>query len=169
MTICFTTRRRYTRSGGICQQSEGFVCLHCRHSVSADQALTGGHNRNHCPYCLSSRHLDLFQAGDRLSACKGRMAPIGLTLKETRSKYARENMGELMLIHQCEACGKVSINRIAADDDAEALLAVYEHSQWMSAGTQALLSENGIRLLGDADTALVYRRLYGQTDPHSMN
>jgi hypothetical protein len=164
MTICFTTRRHYTRSGGIRHTSEGFVCLYCRNIVSAEQALTGGHNRNHCPYCLSSRHLDLYQAGDRLSACRGRMQAIGLTLKHRPSKYAAEKQGELMLIHQCEECGKVSINRIAADDDDEAIVAVFEASQWMDMETVSLLAEGRIFLLGADDTPLVYRRLYGQED-----
>jgi DNA-directed RNA polymerase subunit RPC12/RpoP len=162
MTICFTTRRHYTRSGGIRHTSEGFVCLYCRNIVSAEQALTGGHNRNHCPYCLSSRHLDLYQAGDRLSACRGHMQAIGLTLKHRPSKYATEKQGELMLIHQCEECGKVSINRIAADDDDEAILSVFERSQWIDSGTHAILIENGIFLLDAEETPLVYRRLYGQ-------
>lgn len=163
MTICFTTRRRYTHSGGMRNQCEGFVCLHCHNIVSAEQALTGGHNRNHCPFCLSSRHLDLYQAGDRLSACKGHMKPIGLTLKDTPGKYANERQGELMLIHQCEDCGKVSINRIAADDDDEAILTVFERSQWIDLGTHSLLSKSGIWLLGAEETPLVHRRLYGQT------
>jgi hypothetical protein len=46
-------------------------------------------NRNHCPYCLWSRCLDLFRAGDRLSACKAPMQPVGLALKHTRKKYGR--------------------------------------------------------------------------------
>ncbi len=162
MTICFTIRRHYTRSGGIRNTSEGFICLYCRNIVSAEQALTGGHNRNHCPYCLSSRHLDLYQAGDRLSACKGHMKAIGLTLKHRPSKYAAERQGELMLIHQCEECGKVSINRIAADDDDEAILSVFERSQWIDSGTHSILIDNGIFLLDAEETPLVYRRLYGQ-------
>lgn len=165
MTICFTTRRHYTRSGGIRHTSEGFVCLHCRNIVSAEQALTGGHNRNHCPYCLSSCHLDLYQAGDRLSACKGRMKAIGLTLKHTPSKYGTEKQGELMLIHQCEECGKVSINRIAADDDDDAILSVFERSQWIDSRTHSILIEDDIFLLGTEETPLVYRRLYGQAAP----
>jgi hypothetical protein len=47
------------------------------------------------------------------------MAPVGLTLKKSRDKYARHTQGELMLVHRCQACGDLSINRIAADDDPQ--------------------------------------------------
>jgi hypothetical protein len=164
MTTCFTTQRHYTRSGGLRHTSDGFTCLHCHNIVLASRVQTGGHNRNHCPYCLSSRHLDLYEPGDRLSACRGRMNAIGLTLKRSPSKYATERQGELMLIHQCEACGKVSINRVAADDDDEAILAVFETSQWLDTTTSARLARSGILLLGAADAPLVYRRLYGRVD-----
>ena len=95
-----------------------FTCKHCGRYVSARTAISGVVNRNHCPYCLHSRHVDLFKPGDRLCACKGVMAPVGLTVKRSRDKYARGLNGELMLVHRCTACGTLSINRIAADDDA---------------------------------------------------
>lgn len=53
------------------------------------------------------------------------MRPSGLTLKRTTKKYG-SGLGELMIIHVCQDCGQVSINRIAADDDAENLLALLE-------------------------------------------
>jgi hypothetical protein len=87
--------------------------------VSSAHLLSGVNNRNHCSYCLWSCHLDLFAAGDRLSACKAPMKPIGLTMKKSRNKYQRERRGELMLIHECVECRTLSINRIAADDDSE--------------------------------------------------
>jgi hypothetical protein len=46
-----------------------FKCGHCHAFVSMEPILSGVQNRNHCPYCLWSRHLDLYEAGDRLSAC----------------------------------------------------------------------------------------------------
>lgn len=68
----------------------------------------GGRNRNHCPYCLYSLHVDEETPGDRLSDCAGLMPPIGLETRRT---------GEFVLIHKCEKCGKISKNRIAGDDD----------------------------------------------------
>jgi hypothetical protein len=150
------------RIGGLRSADEGFVCKYC-HSFVPAQATPGSfHNRNHCPRCLSSRHLDLYAAGDRLSACKARMQPIGLTLKRTPRKYATGEQGELMLVHQCEECGKVAINRIAADDNDEAILSILEASRWLDSQTGALLIGSGIVLLTAEDEPLVYRRLYGQ-------
>ena len=97
-----------------------FRCAHCHNIVPAAHIVSGVNNRNHCPYCLWSFHLDLFVAGDRLSACKGQMRPIGLTMKKSRNKYQIKSRGELMLIHECIECRTLSINRIAADDDPEA-------------------------------------------------
>jgi hypothetical protein len=97
-----------------------FKCVHCHALVISDRRYSGVQHRNHCPYCLWSRHLDHARAGDRLSACKAQMRPVGLTEKRVHKKYGPQR-GELMLIHQCQACGKISINRIAADDDAQAL------------------------------------------------
>jgi hypothetical protein len=140
-----------------------FMCMHCQNFVSPDVALAGVHHRNHCPYCLSSRHLDLYVAGDRLSACKARMKPVGLALKPAPRKYEGEPQGELMLIHVCEECGKVALNRIAADDDNEAILAVFEASQRIDAQTRSLLSDDGIVVLTTDMAQLVYGRLYGFT------
>lgn len=64
-----------------------FTCAHCGNFIPASIMAAGVNNRNHCPYCLWSRHLDLFQAGDRMAACKAPMQPIGLTLKRGRKKY----------------------------------------------------------------------------------
>ncbi len=70
-----------------------FRCVHCRVMISANIALSGVNSRNHCPYCLWSKHLDLFKAGDRLSACKGAMKPVGLALKTSYKKYGHESQG----------------------------------------------------------------------------
>ena len=103
-----------------------FKCGHCHVMVSSAHFLSGVNNRNHCPYCLWSRHVDLSAAGDRLETCLGLMQPVGLTLKITPKKDSSATAGELMLIHQCTGCGKLSINRIAADDDSQTILAVYQ-------------------------------------------
>jgi hypothetical protein len=143
-----------------------FTCQHCGSYVSAARFLAGVGNRNHCPYCLWSRHLDLIKAGDRLAACKAAMRPVGLTLKRSRNKYARTADGELMLVHQCTDCGRISINRIAADDVPEAILEVYEASLPGSLKWGQHNTAQGIRLLGKESVDLVRHQLYGQV--HTM-
>jgi hypothetical protein len=137
-----------------------FKCAHCGVIVCAEHLLSGVNNRNHCPYCLWSRHLDLYAAGDRLSACKGPMRPVGLTVKHTRNKYAAGG-GELMLVHECVECGRLSINRIAADDDAPNLFEVFGTSTALPARTRNLYQQNGITLLATENTPQVQSQLFG--------
>ena len=155
---CRHQNPRYEREFG------DFRCASCGRFVSAHPGLSGVHNRNHCPYCLASRHVDLQRPGDRLSACKGIMQPLGLTLKRVHKKYAVPDAGELMLIHRCSDCGKLSLNRIAADDDSQALLGVFETS--LDHRTRALIAsqqaaEQRITPLSRADQTLVRKRLLG--------
>ncbi len=91
------------------------------------------------------------------------MQPVGLTIKYSRNKYARERDGELMIIHQCSRCMKLVINRIAADDSTSELQALFERSCEPSAEFLADLSRAGIVLLTALDRALVQRRLLGST------
>lgn len=162
MRTSFITQRTYTRSSGLKNTFGDFTCMHCCNFVSADAALSGVHNRNHCPYCLSSRHLDLFKAGDRLSACKGAMLPVALTWKRSLKKYARPGNGELMLVHRCRDCGRLSINRIAADDDNALILSLLHAAANLDRQTFDACTSAGIQILGRADTSLVTRCLFGQ-------
>jgi hypothetical protein len=141
-----------------------FRCAHCNTIVSSAHLLSGVNNRNHCPYCLWSRHLDLHAAGDRLSACKAPMQPLALTTKRSRNKYG-SGRGELMLVHLCTGCGAVSINRIAADDDAETLLEVFNASLALSVRTRDLLLDNGIAILPEESLAILQLQLFGSTSP----
>ena len=140
--------------------ANGFKCAHCQGFVSTEPGFSGVQNRNHCPYCLWSRHLDLFAAGDRLSACKAPMRPIGLTNKHTGKKYGPRR-GELMLIHSCKECQALSINRIAADDNPQNIFAVFEGSYLMERIMHDRLESAGIRLLGEADSPLILLQLFG--------
>ena len=138
-----------------------FRCAHCRNLVSAAHLLSGVNNRNHCPYCLWSCHLDLFVAGDRLSACKGQMKPIGLTMKKSRNKYRLESRGELMLIHECVECGSLSINRIAADDDPVSAMDAFHSSMEMDQKTRMKFQSQGIVILSDSES--VTTQLFGRS------
>lgn len=143
-------------------RGQDFTCLYCGQHVSGNFYLSGVRSRNHCLYCLHSRHVDLHRAGDRLAACKGKMRPIGLTFKRSRNKY-RES-GELMLIHLCQGCGRISINRIAADDLVDRILAVFAQSLELDAQMKLQLEQEGIRLLGQSDREQVEAALLGYSD-----
>ena len=92
--------------------TESFVCKVCGRTVVAGGA--GSEHRNHCPYCLSSQHLDV-EPGDRAADCGGAMEPITV--------WVRKN-GEWAIIHRCRICGTLSSNRIAADDNPMKLMSL---------------------------------------------
>jgi len=105
--------------------------------------------------------MDWRTPGDRMATCRAPMEPIGLTTKRSRNKYARERDGELMLIHRCAGCGKLVINRVAADDDAERLFALFERSLSLGPELGECLRADGVAPLVAADRELLRRRLYG--------
>ena len=92
--------------------TEKFICKVCGRTVIPDGAGTS--HRNHCPYCLASKHLDDIP-GDRAADCGGVMEPI--------SVWVRKN-GEWAIIHRCRICGAISSNRIAADDNPMKLMSI---------------------------------------------
>ena len=102
-----------SRSHGVVRESsESFVCEHCGRTVEA--AESGTANRNHCPHCLYSKHVDL-RSGDRRSGCRGLMVPIAVWVQSN---------GEWSILHRCERCGFIRSNRIAGDDNEASLLAI---------------------------------------------
>ena len=138
-----------------------FECKVCHTFVSLDPCFSRVKSRNHCPYGLWSKHVDLWNPGDRLSACKAAMQPVGLTLKQTYKKYGGAGTGELMLIHRCLDCGKVSINRIAADDNAGTILEVFENSWQVTADLVEESGGSSIHLLTRLEGKIIRNRLYG--------
>ena len=140
-----------------------FTCKHCGHFVSARTAISGVVNRNHCPWCLHSRHVDLFEAGDRLCACKALMEPVGLAFKRTRDKYAGGSQGELMIVHRCLSCGDLSLNRIAADDDSISILTTFNNGASCTDQFKQQCLNQGIQLLQKADRSEVEVCLFGAT------
>ncbi len=97
-----------------------------------------------------------------MSACKAIMQPIGLTVKQGRGKYITDTTGELMLIHRCSDCNKLSINRIAADDQAEMVAGVYRASLSMDEITLNHLNLAAIHLLQANDESTVFNQPYGR-------
>jgi predicted RNA-binding Zn-ribbon protein involved in translation (DUF1610 family) len=138
-----------------------FKCVNCGAVVSTDRELAGVNNRNHCPVCLWSKHVDENKAGDRKAICKSKMKPVGLTIKKTRNKYSEEKSGELMLIHRCTGCGKVSINRIASDDSSGALIALYQGQDNLTDEFLLELAAQNIEPLLADDITIVFSQLFG--------
>ena len=91
------------------------------------------------------------------------MKPIGLTLKRTRKKYGMAQYGELMLIHQCEDCGRLSVNRIAADDDANLVFNIYKTALQLDPQKKAELEASDIYFLSEKEEQIVRAQLFGKS------
>ena len=63
---------------------------------------------------LSSLHVDE-EPGDRASDCGGIMEPVAVWVRKG---------GEWAIIHRCKRCGKLSSNRVAADDNPMKLMSI---------------------------------------------
>jgi len=91
------------------------------------------------------------------------MKPIGLTFKqEGTDRYGMPRQGELMLIHECAKCGKISINRIAGDDNPEAILKIFEESQGLSSEKRDSLKRNGIETIPKEGREKIITQLFGK-------
>lgn len=128
-------------------------------TLNSDPLLSGVNNRNHCPYCLATKHVDLFRAGDRLNACKGRMQAVGLAWKPSQNKYGSQ-FGELMIIHLCKECGSVSFNRVAADN-SEKLINLFAQTVTMDKSSRARFQQCGFHLLEPQHQQEFERCLFG--------
>lgn len=95
-------------------RNEGFVCEMCGQSVPPAK----GTFRNHCPQCLTAKHVDNLVPGDRASTCQGPMHPIAIE---------GTNPDMLDIVHQCSLCQKIQRNRTAPDDSQEKILAVMKN------------------------------------------
>lgn len=85
--------------------NESFVCENCGKKIEKHPE---GSARNHCPYCLYSKHLDEIHPWDRLSNCHGLMKPIWIDNK--KNKW-------WMIKHKCIKCSKEILNKLAPDDN----------------------------------------------------
>ena len=132
-----------------------FTCEHCYKKVLTEGNI-GTKQRNHCPFCLYSKHVDE-EKGDRKAECQGLMKPIGLTFK----KEGEGRIGEVMIVHLCEKCGKISINRIAADDKTSTIMGVFEKSLAVESDTKMRIQELNIVLLGKQDEKELEVQLFG--------
>jgi hypothetical protein len=152
------------RTSRVIYDRQNFKCVQCGVFVTAIRELSGVNNRNHCPFCLWSRHMDHLTPGDRKSDCLSRMQPVGLTMKQIHKRYGQNHQGELMLIHLCTGCGKVSINRIAADDDTLEIFKTYVNSFVTGEVIRNSLISEGISMLSTMDHDLIQTQLFGSNE-----
>jgi len=82
------------------KENTGFICENCGRRILP---LSNGGYRNHCPFCLFSKHVDIMP-GDRIEKCGGLMGPVELRQKSGKG---------FQIVHKCLRCGAVRVNKIA--------------------------------------------------------
>ena len=90
-------------------RDESFTCENCHKEVKP----LGYTARDHCPYCLYSKHVDI-NPGDRQNTCKGLLKPTGIE----KYKYTYK------ILYKCETCHKDHKNIVATDDDMEKIIEI---------------------------------------------
>lgn len=88
-------------------KDEAFTCEHCGKKVMP----LGYTARDHCPFCLFSKHVDI-SPGDRANSCQGLLQPVGI------EKY-RDGF---KIIYRCELCHKEHKNIMANDDNMDLII-----------------------------------------------
>lgn len=82
------------------EENVDFFCVTCKKYV---MPIESGSYRNHCPFCLTSIHVDN-KPGDRKSLCKGVMIPCKLVYHGNKG---------WQIVHLCQKCGEMKVNKIA--------------------------------------------------------
>ncbi len=86
---------------------EEFICEHCHKQVPKLNYTA----RDHCPYCLYSKHLDI-NPGDRACTCQGLLEPIGI--EKYKNTYK--------IIYKCQNCHILHKNIVAQDDNINTII-----------------------------------------------
>ena len=87
---------------------EEFICENCGKHVKK----LGYSCRNHCPYCLHSKHVDI-NPGDRLEECHGILKPVSAKI-DSKKGY--------VIIFKCSKCGEIRKNKAAKDDNMDLII-----------------------------------------------
>lgn len=87
---------------------EEFVCENCGKKVPK----LGYSCRNHCPYCLHSKHVDK-NPGDRAENCHGDLEPVSLEI-DGKKGY--------IIVFKCKKCGAIRKNKFAKDDNMDLII-----------------------------------------------
>lgn len=90
------------------------------------------------------------------------MKPVALRLKnEKLNPYTGRISGELMIIHRCINCGRISSNRVAGDDSPQQILRLLEEPKRLGRAIIDELENSGIKPLTQKDKKLVLTFLFG--------
>lgn len=88
-------------------RDEEFICEYCGIKVKK----AGYTARDHCPYCLTSKHVDILP-GDRQNICHGLLIPIGI--EKFKDTYK--------IIYKCDKCNEIHKNIVIKDDNMDKII-----------------------------------------------
>ncbi len=88
-------------------RDEEFICENCQKKVFP----LGYTARDHCPYCLYSKHVDIMP-GDRQNPCQGSLKPIGI--EKFKDTYK--------ILYKCTSCNQIHKNIMAKDDNMDLII-----------------------------------------------
>lgn len=88
-------------------RDEEFICEYCGKKVKK----AGYTARDHCPYCLTSKHVDILP-GDRQNNCHGLLIPIGI--EKFKDTYK--------IIYKCDKCHETHKNIAIKDDNIDKII-----------------------------------------------
>ena len=88
-------------------RDENFICENCKKDVNKLNYTA----RDHCPFCLYSKHVDVLP-GDRMNDCCGLLKPIGI--EKFKDSYK--------IIYKCIKCGMLHKNIVASDDNMDLII-----------------------------------------------
>ena len=94
---------------------EEFTCENCGKEIKK----LGYSCRNHCNYCLHSKHVDK-NPGDREEECHGMLEPIEIEI---------DNKKGYVIVFKCKKCGRRRKNKAAKDDDMKKIIEVSAKKQ----------------------------------------
>jgi DNA-directed RNA polymerase subunit RPC12/RpoP len=88
-------------------RDEEFICENCNKKVEKLNYTA----RDHCPYCLYSKHVDIMP-GDRKNSCQGLLKPIAI--EKFKDTYK--------IVYKCSKCNQIHKNIVASDDDMDLII-----------------------------------------------
>ena len=88
-------------------RDENFICENCGKDVLKLNYTA----RDHCPYCLYSKHVDIMP-GDRQNECKGLLEPIAI--EKFKDTYK--------IVYKCLKCNQIHKNIMATDDNMDLII-----------------------------------------------
>ena len=138
-----------------------FRCRNCSLLVTAEKELSGVNNRDHCPNCLCSKHVDLHKAGDRKARCHQARAPAWPDGETYRQEVRQRRTGR--------ADDHSSVQRLRQDLDQPhrrrrflgRVAGALQTQPGHGSGLLLRLQEMDIHPLQAADLTTVYSQLFG--------